>query len=200
MGNLKAIKSKINNNRYSYSFYYYNNQIVTYMIMTDTSFSEEVAVVFLDQLNELFNREVSVDEFNEVQHLPKEEVEGCLQSKFGDSLKGKIMSFKYDEEYEKIKNDGSINILESNVLKFKDTILKAQEQLITRGENVEVLNSKAEKLTENSVHVKNVPFVFDGNVLTGRGPGTAEQFAMKLVELTAGEQIADRIRISACQR
>ena len=156
--------------------------------------------MFLDQLNELFNREVSVDEFNEVQHLPKEEVEGCLQSKFGDSLKGKIMSFKYDEEYEKIKNDGSINILESNVLKFKDTILKAQEQLITRGENAEVLNAKAEKLTENSVHVKNVPFVFDGNVLTGRGPGTAEQFAMKLVELTAGEQIAERIRISACQR
>lgn len=58
----------------------------------------------------------------------------------------------------------------------------------------------AEKLTENSVHEKNVPFVFDGNVLTGRGPGTAEQFAMKLVELTTGEQIADRIRISACQR
>ena len=150
MGNLKAIKSKINNNRYSYSFYYYNNQIVTYMIMTDTSFSEEVAVMFLDQLNELFNREVSVDEFNEVQHLPKEEVEGCLQSKFGDSLKGKIMSFKYDEEYEKIKNDGSINILESNVLEFKDTILKAQEQLITRGEKAEVMNAKAEKLTEYS--------------------------------------------------
>ena len=118
--------------------------------MTDAAFSEEVAVVFLDQLNELFNREVSVDEFNAVQHLPKDEVEGSLQKKFGDSLKGKIMSFKYDEEYENIKSDGNINILESNVLEFKDTFLKAQEQLILRGEKAEVLTAKAEKLGEES--------------------------------------------------
>lgn len=119
--------------------------------MTDNTFSEEIAVLFLDQLNELFNREVSVDEFNEIQHLPKDEVEGSLQNKFGDSLKGKIMSFKYDEEYQRIKNDGSINILESNVLEFKDTLLNAQEQLMIRGEKAEMLNAKAEKLNEESV-------------------------------------------------
>ena len=59
---------------------------------------------------------------------------------------------------------------------------------------------KAEELMENSQHIKNVPFVFDNNVLTGRGPGTAEQFAMKFVELTAGEEAARRIHDGSCQR
>lgn len=59
---------------------------------------------------------------------------------------------------------------------------------------------KARELTENSTHIKDVPFVLDNNVLTGRGPGTAEQFAMKLVELTAGEQMAQKIREASCQR
>ena len=59
---------------------------------------------------------------------------------------------------------------------------------------------KAEELTENSTHIKNVPFVLDNNVLTGRGPGTAEQFAMKFVELLCGELVAERIRQGSCQR
>ena len=59
---------------------------------------------------------------------------------------------------------------------------------------------KAEEQTENSTHIKNVPFVLDNNVLTGRGPGTAEQFAMKFVELLCGELVAERIRQGSCQR
>jgi 4-methyl-5(b-hydroxyethyl)-thiazole monophosphate biosynthesis len=59
---------------------------------------------------------------------------------------------------------------------------------------------KARELMENSNHIKNVPFVLDSNILTGRGPGTAEQFAMKFVELTAGEETARRIHDGSCQR
>ena len=59
---------------------------------------------------------------------------------------------------------------------------------------------KAQELTENSHHISNVPFVLDNNVLTGRGPGTAEQFAMKFVEILAGEATAEKIRESSCQR
>ena len=58
----------------------------------------------------------------------------------------------------------------------------------------------ARKLTEGSVHVPDVPFVFDKNLLTGRGPGTAEQFSMKLVELLAGAETAKRIHDGSCQR
>lgn len=59
---------------------------------------------------------------------------------------------------------------------------------------------KAEKLTENSRHISDAPFVFDNNVLTGRGPGAAEQFAMKLVELTAGEAVAKKVHDASIQR
>lgn len=59
---------------------------------------------------------------------------------------------------------------------------------------------KAKELLENSVHKKGLPYVLDNNVLTGRGPGTAEQFAMKLVELTAGTQVAKKIHEASCQR
>lgn len=59
---------------------------------------------------------------------------------------------------------------------------------------------KANELTENSTHIKNVPLVLDNNVLTGRGPGTAEQFAMKFVEMCAGEEAAQKIHDDSCQR
>lgn len=59
---------------------------------------------------------------------------------------------------------------------------------------------KAKELTENSTYIPNVPFVFDNNVLTGRGPGTAEQFAMKLVEIMAGEEKAKKIHDGSCLR
>lgn len=54
--------------------------------------------------------------------------------------------------------------------------------------------------TENSHHIKDVPFVFDNNVLTGRGPGTTEQFAMKLVEILTDKKTAKKIHDESCQR
>lgn len=59
---------------------------------------------------------------------------------------------------------------------------------------------RAQELTENSEHIENVPFVLDNNVLTGRGPGTAEQFAMKLVELLTDAETAKKIHDGSCQR
>lgn len=59
---------------------------------------------------------------------------------------------------------------------------------------------KAEELTEHAHHIKNVPYVLDNNILTGRGPGTAEQFAMMFVEITAGPETAARIKEGSCQR
>ena len=57
-----------------------------------------------------------------------------------------------------------------------------------------------DELMENSTYIPNVPFVLDNNVLTGRGPGTTEQFAMKLVELTAGSEVAEQIKKGSLQR
>lgn len=58
----------------------------------------------------------------------------------------------------------------------------------------------ADGLTAGSEHIENVPFVFDSNLLTGRGPGTAEEFAMKLVELLTDSSTARKIHDGSCQR
>ncbi len=49
-------------------------------------------------------------------------------------------------------------------------------------------------------HVSDIPFVYDDNLLTGRGPGTAEQFAMKFVEILAGSDVAKKVHDGSCQR
>lgn len=46
----------------------------------------------------------------------------------------------------------------------------------------------------------NEVFVTDGNLVTGRGPGASEQFAMELVRILAGEETANKIRKGSQQR
>ncbi|MCQ2572603.1 MAG: DJ-1/PfpI family protein [Treponema sp.] len=53
---------------------------------------------------------------------------------------------------------------------------------------------------EDSTHASGVPFVTDGKLVTGAGPGTAEQFAMELVRIFAGEETAEKIRKGSCLR
>ena len=60
--------------------------------------------------------------------------------------------------------------------------------------------TRAKELVENSRHIPGVPYVFDNNLLTGRGPGTTEQVVMKLIELLCGESVAKKIHDGTCQR
>lgn len=60
--------------------------------------------------------------------------------------------------------------------------------------------SVAAELNKGNAHIAYVPFVYDRNLLTGRGPGTAEQFAMKFVEIAAGSEAAQKIHDGSCQR
>lgn len=53
---------------------------------------------------------------------------------------------------------------------------------------------------EKSVLVRNVPFITDGNIVTGRGPGTAEQFSMELVRILCGEKKALLVHDGSIQR
>lgn len=43
-------------------------------------------------------------------------------------------------------------------------------------------------------------FVTDKNVVTSRGAGASEQFAMEVVKLLCGEETAEKIRKGTCQR
>ncbi len=51
-----------------------------------------------------------------------------------------------------------------------------------------------------STHKRDVPFVTDGTVITGRGPGAAEQFAMELVRLLCGDAVSAKIKAASVQR
>ena len=46
----------------------------------------------------------------------------------------------------------------------------------------------------------NQVFVTDGNLITSRGPGASEEFAMELVRILAGEETAERIHKGSQQR
>lgn len=57
-----------------------------------------------------------------------------------------------------------------------------------------------EKVLAGSQHVTDAPFVTDGTVITSRGAGCAEQFAMELVRLLCGEEMAKKIHDATVQR
>ncbi len=59
---------------------------------------------------------------------------------------------------------------------------------------------KAAELTKGARLCKDEPFVADGNLITGRGPGAAEQFAMAIVEKLCGKEKADKIKAASVQR
>ncbi|MBR5966545.1 MAG: DJ-1/PfpI family protein [Treponema sp.] len=59
---------------------------------------------------------------------------------------------------------------------------------------------KADQLTAGAKLVPDQPFVVDQNLITGRGPGAAEQFAMALVEYLCGKETAQEVKTKSVQR
>lgn len=57
-----------------------------------------------------------------------------------------------------------------------------------------------ESLMEGSVHMTGIPFITDGNLVTSRAPGTAEQFTMELIRLLCGAPVVQKIRESSLLR
>lgn len=50
------------------------------------------------------------------------------------------------------------------------------------------------ELEMNSGIHEPLPFVVDGHIITGRSPGTAMAFALKLVEILVGKEISEKIK------
>jgi 4-methyl-5(b-hydroxyethyl)-thiazole monophosphate biosynthesis len=59
---------------------------------------------------------------------------------------------------------------------------------------------KADQLTAGANLVPDKPFVVDQNLITGRGPGAAEEFAMAIVEYLCGAETAAKIKAASVQR
>lgn len=53
-----------------------------------------------------------------------------------------------------------------------------------------------EKLARSTLTIENKPVVQDGKVITSRGPGTAMDFALGLIELLAGKEKRDAVEAS----
>ena len=51
-----------------------------------------------------------------------------------------------------------------------------------------------------SGYVSGLPFVHDSNLITGRGPGAAEEFSMEIVSALCGKEKALEIKTGSCQR
>ena len=49
-------------------------------------------------------------------------------------------------------------------------------------------------------HISDSTFVTDGNVVTSRGAGTAEQFSMEIVGILCGEEAREKLRVQTVQR
>lgn len=56
----------------------------------------------------------------------------------------------------------------------------------------------AEKYASN--HIADKPFVTDGNVVTARGAGASEEFAMELVRLLCGQEVFENLKAKALLR
>lgn len=61
-------------------------------------------------------------------------------------------------------------------------------------------SEKMQNLMQGSCLKRGVPFVTDENILTGRGPGAAEEFAFEFIRLLCGEKMTALIKKSTCAR
>ncbi|MCR5288584.1 MAG: DJ-1/PfpI family protein [Treponema sp.] len=64
----------------------------------------------------------------------------------------------------------------------------------------EYVGDDYQTVIQGSTYHKDKPFITDGTIVTGRGPGCAEQFAMELVRLLCGESVAKKIHDGSVQR
>ncbi|MBP5401808.1 MAG: DJ-1/PfpI family protein [Treponema sp.] len=60
--------------------------------------------------------------------------------------------------------------------------------------------SKINDLMEDSYLTHTNPFVVDGKLITGKGPGAAEQFAMAIVKEICGVDVMMKVKTSSVQR
>ena len=124
--------------------FYCNQDNITYLVMTRTTFPKVAAVALIESLRKelhssLFNRDF--DNINEY----------GLDGELKEKLK---MKFEYYNQHPEITSE-SLAKLKIEIEKMKDEVFEANEQLLIRGEKVVEMESKAGQLVEASSNLQN---------------------------------------------
>ena len=119
--------------------YYLDEKGKTYIILTDPSYQENTAISCLDSLNKEFGSILDDTDIDNIE-------EYGLSKEFEVKLKMKYDFYNTDSNIvgEKIQN------LKIEMINFKDEVYKVDEELNKRGQKIEDIENKAEKLANDS--------------------------------------------------
>ncbi len=121
-----------------YYFHYINSNNLTYMCMCDKRLTQDTAFAYLEEIKKLF-----IDTFTEEEI--KAAISYSLNDKFVTYIKGKMNYFNAN-----LNDSDSVSKLKKGMNEYKDNILQANEILMERGDKINLIVKKAEKLRGES--------------------------------------------------
>jgi vesicle-associated membrane protein 7 len=119
--------------------YYLDENEKTYIILTDPSYHQNTAISCLESLNKEFGDILDDTDIDNIE-------EYGLSRQFEEKLKMKYDFYNTNSEIvsENIQN------LKIEMMDFKDEVYKVNEEIDERGQKIEVIENKAEKLADDS--------------------------------------------------
>lgn len=121
-----------------YIFYYSNIEKLTYVVACTTDYPQESAFLFLEEIIALFNQKVKQE------YLTNDPSPNCIEKYFKETLQEKI------DHYNKNPKKDVVDSLTEQLIGFKNTVMEANENLLQRGQEIEVIENKAAQLREDS--------------------------------------------------
>ncbi len=119
--------------------YYLDENEKTYIILTVSSYHQNTAISCLDSLNKEFGDILDNTDIDDVE-------EYGLSEKFEEKLKMKYNFYNTNEDI----TSENIHNLKIEMINLKEKIDEANEELNIRGQKVDVLENKADKLCQDS--------------------------------------------------
>ena len=117
--------------------FYCNQDNITYLVMTRTTFPKVAAVALIESLRKELHSSLLNRDFDNIKEYGLD-----------DELKEKLkMKFEYYNQHPEIISE-SLAKLKTEIEKMKDDVFEANEQLLIRGENVVEMENKAGQLEE----------------------------------------------------
>ena len=153
-----------------YQLYYYNDKIVTFMILCKKDVAQDAIISFIGDINDAFNKIVSVDDIENLKNqgtIPEENQENengeviqvsqreemPFQKKFGSHLLGMLREFK-QEGYLVDAEENKVALLKDHIEEFGKVVIDAQEEVFKREEKIQNLTTKAEDLKNDSIQYR----------------------------------------------